>query len=95
MGDNQKQYNANDFAEIWIYNPGDVEIVTRRFMKIQEFLAQFAGLTGWSVLVIGIVAYPYGEWKLQTFFAKNLFSVRIAKKKMDKSEKKSKQKTGN
>ena len=54
-------------------------------MKIQDVLAQVSGLAGAAALALGLLAQPYAELKMYEKAVKEIYEVRIKRKKNPKS----------
>ena len=71
---------GNTVLNCMIYNNGDLEITNRRYLKAQEFLAQFNGMVAWTILIMSIIISKYTKSSMQMNLANDLYDLKIRRK---------------
>jgi hypothetical protein len=84
-GDTIERRGSDIFATLIIANSGNKILYHRTYMKIQDVLAQVSGLAGAAALVLGFFAQPYAEIKMYEKAVKDIYKVKIKRRKNQKS----------
>ena len=64
---------------VFIYSGGDLLQITRRFVKIQDFLAQLGGPTSGVSMILGFLIVPYARVVMMQAVGRELFKIKILK----------------
>ena len=84
-GDTIERRETDIFASFIIANSGNKILYYRTYMKIQDVLAQVSGLAGAAALFLGLFAQPYAELKMYEKAVKDIYKVRMKRKRNPRS----------